>query len=73
MHPRSQARSTGCSFGARGIDSLASSDASLHALGRIGEPEDVASMIDWLLNPEQGWITGQVFGADGGLSTVRAR
>ena len=30
-------------------------------------------MIDWLLDPAQSWITGQVFGIDGGLSTVRAR
>lgn len=46
---------------------------SMHALGRIGEPEDVASLIDWLLDPEQRWVTGQVFGVDGGLSTLRAR
>lgn len=46
---------------------------SMHALGRIGEPEDVASMIDWLLDAKQGWVTGQVFGVDGGLATLRAR
>jgi NAD(P)-dependent dehydrogenase (short-subunit alcohol dehydrogenase family) len=58
---------------------LVSSEASLkasesmHALGRIGEPEDVASLLDWLLDPAQRWVTGQVFGVDGGLSTLRAR
>ncbi len=46
---------------------------SMHALGRIGEPEDVAGMIDWLLDPAQGFITGQVFGVDGGLGTLRPR
>lgn len=46
---------------------------SMHALGRIGEPEDVASLLDWLLDPAQSWVTGQVFGVDGGLSTLRAR
>jgi NAD(P)-dependent dehydrogenase (short-subunit alcohol dehydrogenase family) len=45
----------------------------LHALGRIGEPEDVAECIAWLLNPGQAWITGQVFGVDGGLSTVQSK
>ncbi|MBN8730535.1 MAG: SDR family oxidoreductase [Acidobacteria bacterium] len=47
--------------------------ASLHALGRIGRPEDVASGITWLLDPENSWVTGQVIGIDGGLGTVRAR
>ncbi len=46
---------------------------SMHALGRIGEPDDVASMIDWLLDPSQRWVTGQVFGVDGGLGTLRSR
>jgi NAD(P)-dependent dehydrogenase (short-subunit alcohol dehydrogenase family) len=45
----------------------------MHALGRLGEPEDIASMIAWLLDPEQGWVTGQEFGVDGGLATLRAR
>lgn len=45
----------------------------MHALGRIGRPEDVASGIAWLLDPENGWVTGQVLGIDGGLGTVRAR
>ena len=38
----------------------------MHALGRLGEPEDVASLIVWLLQPENDWVTGQVFGVDGG-------
>jgi 3-oxoacyl-[acyl-carrier protein] reductase len=44
---------------------------SMHALGRLGEPKDVASLIVWLLRPENDWVTGQVFGVDGGLSTLR--
>ncbi len=58
---------------------LTKSDASLkastamHALGRIGEPADVAGAIEWLLQPQQSWITGQVISVDGGLSTVRPR
>jgi NAD(P)-dependent dehydrogenase (short-subunit alcohol dehydrogenase family) len=46
---------------------------ALHALGRIGEPEEVAEAIAWLLDPRQSWITGQVLGVDGGLATVRTR
>lgn len=47
--------------------------AAMHALGRIGQPEDVASMIEFLLDPANSWITGQVFGVDGGLGTLRAK
>ncbi len=46
---------------------------ALHALGRIGEPEDVAAAIDWPLDSEQGFVTGQLLGIDGGLASVRAR
>ncbi len=46
---------------------------AMHALGRLGEPEDVASAIAWLLDPAQSWVTGQVIGVDGGLAAVRAR
>lgn len=55
--------------------SAAGEQASLamHALGRLGEPDDVASLIAWLLAPEHAWVTGQLFGVDGGLATLRAR
>jgi len=46
---------------------------ALHALGRIGEPAEIASAIVWLLDPEQSWVTGQVLGVDGGLARVRSR
>lgn len=45
----------------------------LHALGRVGEPDEVAAAISWLLDPDQSWITGQVLGVDGGLASVRSR
>jgi 3-oxoacyl-[acyl-carrier protein] reductase len=46
---------------------------ALHPLGRIGEPREIASVIAWLLDPEQSWVTGQVLGVDGGLGTIRSR
>jgi NAD(P)-dependent dehydrogenase (short-subunit alcohol dehydrogenase family) len=60
---------------ARLIANEASLKASvaMHPLGRMGEPSDVAATIAWMLDPKQGWITGQVLGVDGGLATVRTR
>ncbi|MEC8024681.1 MAG: SDR family oxidoreductase [Myxococcota bacterium] len=46
---------------------------AMHALGRIGTPEDVASAIAWLVSPESSWVTGQVLGVDGGLGSVLSR
>ncbi len=50
-----------------------SMSSSMHALNRLGKPEQVASMIEWLLQPANDWVTGQVFGVDGGLATVIPR
>ena len=47
--------------------------AAMHPLGRIGEPDEVASAIRWFLSPENSWVTGQVLAVDGGLSSVQAR
>ncbi|MBP7778823.1 MAG: SDR family oxidoreductase [Acidobacteria bacterium] len=46
---------------------------AMHPLGRIGAPDDIARAADWLLGSESAWVTGQVLGVDGGLTTVRAR
>jgi NAD(P)-dependent dehydrogenase (short-subunit alcohol dehydrogenase family) len=46
---------------------------AMHALGRLGQPVDVAALMAWLLDPTHEWVTGQVFGVDGGLATLRSR
>ncbi len=49
------------------------SSVAMHALGRLGEPGDVARAIAFLLDPANNWITGQTLGVDGGLGTLRSR
>jgi NAD(P)-dependent dehydrogenase (short-subunit alcohol dehydrogenase family) len=44
-----------------------------HPLGRIGRPENIASLIAWLISPEADWVTGQVFHVDGGMSSLQPR
>lgn len=46
---------------------------AMHPLGRIGKPDDVAAAVCWLLDPTTTWVTGQLIGIDGGLSTVRGK
>lgn len=54
-------------------DTLRTASQSMHALGRLGKPEDIASAIIFFLSPENNWITGQVLGVDGGLSHIRPK
>jgi NAD(P)-dependent dehydrogenase (short-subunit alcohol dehydrogenase family) len=49
------------------------SSLAMHPLGRIGEPEDVARAITFLVDPAQGFITGQILGVDGGLADLKTR
>lgn len=46
---------------------------SMHPLNRLGEPKDIARAIQFLLDPENNWITAQVFGVDGGIACARPR
>lgn len=46
---------------------------AMHPLGRLGEPDDVARAVGFLLDPANAWITGQVLGVDGGLGSLRPR
>ncbi|MBC7793001.1 MAG: SDR family oxidoreductase [Clostridia bacterium] len=51
---------------------LAASTA-MHALGRIGTPDEIASAIVWFMDPENAWVTAQVLAVDGGLGSLRVR
>jgi len=42
-----------------------------HPLKRVGKPSDAASAAAFLLGEESSWITGQVIGVDGGMSTIQ--
>ena len=45
--------------------------AKRHPLQKIGNPEEIAKMVVFLLSDSSSWITGQIFGIDGGMSTIK--
>ncbi|MGD8439457.1 MAG: SDR family oxidoreductase [Holophagae bacterium] len=56
-----------------GNELMLKASTAMHPLGRIGQPDEVARVIAWLVSDDAGWVTGQVIGVDGGLSSVRAK
>ncbi len=41
-----------------------------YPMGRLGEPDDVASAIRWLADPGAGWVTGAEVRVDGGFTVT---
>jgi 3-oxoacyl-[acyl-carrier protein] reductase len=41
--------------------------AKMNPMERIGTPEDIASVVSFLVGPDGGWVNGQVLRANGGL------
>jgi NAD(P)-dependent dehydrogenase (short-subunit alcohol dehydrogenase family) len=42
--------------------------AQLHAVGRVGQPVDIAACVQYLASDAAGFVTGAAFVVDGGLS-----
>ena len=47
---------------------LTTQDHQQHPAGRVGKPEDIASLVSWLAREENGFVTGADFIVDGGMT-----
>jgi NAD(P)-dependent dehydrogenase (short-subunit alcohol dehydrogenase family) len=54
--------------GARHAPKLSRRDHAQHPAGRVGKPEDVASLCAWLLSDQAGFATGATYVLDGGMT-----
>jgi NAD(P)-dependent dehydrogenase (short-subunit alcohol dehydrogenase family) len=45
--------------------------ASRHPLKKIGNPQEIASSVTFLLSDDSSWITGQIMHTDGGISCIK--
>lgn len=54
-------------------DKMLAERAAEYPLGRVGEPEDVANLVSFLVSERADWVTGAVIPIDGGstLGTVK--
>ena len=56
-----------------GNDQMEAAIAAMHALPRLGTVDDVAAAAVFLLSDQSSWVTGQIWGIDGGRSSLRIR
>lgn len=56
-----------------GNESARKYSEAMHPLGRLGTPGEVASALNFLLSPDNTWITGQSLSVDGGLSSLQTK
>ena len=55
----------------RQVEGLRSGAADMHALGRVGEPEEIAHAALWLASDDASFVTGQALAVDGGITAGR--
>ena len=53
------------------VEKTLASFNDFHPIGRIGRPEEVASVIDYLLSDKASWVTGVIWDVDGGVMSGR--
>jgi NAD(P)-dependent dehydrogenase (short-subunit alcohol dehydrogenase family) len=51
-------------------DAVRRERTSVHCIGRLGQPEDMAGLTVYLASDESSWVTGAVFPVDGGYLAV---
>lgn len=54
-----------------GTEEKRNANAVRHPLKKIGTAQDIANLAAFLISDKSGWITGQVYQVDGGISSVR--
>ncbi len=48
-------------------ETLVDNIRKMNPLGRLGQPDDIASVVAFLAGPQSGWVNGQVIRANGGI------
>ena len=46
---------------------------NMHPTGRVGQPQEVGSLVSWLVSEAPDWMTGTVIPVDGGLGNIRSQ
>jgi NAD(P)-dependent dehydrogenase (short-subunit alcohol dehydrogenase family) len=52
-------------------DEKKEANATRHPMKKIGSPDDLANMAEFLLSEKANWITGQIIHVDGGMSQLK--
>ena len=52
-------------------DEKRNASAKRHPLNKIGNAEEIANAVQFLLSDDSSWITGQILKIDGGLSAIK--
>lgn len=64
---------TNAGMDAAGYEAMLAARGAEYPLGRVGEPEDVAELVAFLVSERAGWLTGAVIPIDGGSTLGIAR